>query len=85
MMKLYLLMVQKSLILLYGPKFLFYEDLTRIRDAEAEKEWQPNQRSLLNKGKKLHLKLLTCKVYAVFLSTTKLIQAQKDLAANSEL
>jgi thiamine biosynthesis protein ThiC len=34
-------------------KILFYEDLTKIRDvAEAEKEWQPNQR-FIEQGKNI--------------------------------
>jgi hypothetical protein len=53
MMKLYLLMVQKSLILLYvWTKFCSMKRSHKIRDvAEAEKEWQPNQR-FIEQGKK---------------------------------
>jgi hypothetical protein len=55
MMKL-TLMVKVAHFALCVDKILFYEDLTRNRDVEAEKEWQPNQRSLLNKGKKFTFK-----------------------------
>jgi hypothetical protein len=38
-------------------KILFYEKSQEIRDvAEAEKEWQQNQKSLLNKERDLYLR-----------------------------
>jgi hypothetical protein len=57
MMKLYLLMVQKSLILLYvWTKFCSMKISQEIRDvAEAEKEWQPNQK-FIEQGKKFTFK-----------------------------
>jgi hypothetical protein len=61
-MKPYLLMVQsRSFCSMCGP-FCSMKISQEIRDvAEAEKGWQPNQRSLLNKERNLHLKLLTCR------------------------
>jgi phosphomethylpyrimidine synthase len=35
-----------------GPKFCSMKISQEIRDVEAEKEWQQNQRNLSNKGKR---------------------------------